>query len=58
MAPVAMMAPCPGIRRGTEPKVPTVPGLVREMVVPEKSAGVNLAIRARCTMSSKPARNC
>ena len=47
MAPVAMMAPCPGIKRGTEPKVPTVPGLVREMVVPEKSAGVNLAMRAR-----------
>ncbi len=31
MAPVAMMAPCPGMRRGTEPMVPTVPGLVSEM---------------------------
>ena len=53
MAPAAMMAPCPGIRRGLEAIVPTVPGLVREMVVPWKSAGVSLALRARATRSSK-----
>ncbi len=33
MAPVAMMAPWPSIRRGLEDMVPTVPGLVSEMVV-------------------------
>ncbi len=38
MAPTAMMAPCPGTRRGMEAMVPTVPGLVSEMVVPWKSA--------------------
>ena len=32
MAPVAMIAPWPGISRGIEPTVPTVPGLVREIV--------------------------
>ena len=53
MAPAAMMAPCPGIRRGLEAMVPTVPGLVSEMVVPWKSAGVSLALRARATRSSK-----
>ena len=44
MAPVAMMAPCPGIRRGTLPTVPTVPGLVSEMVVPWKSSRRQLAL--------------
>ena len=34
MAPVAMIAPCPGISRGVDPIVPTVPGLVSEIVVP------------------------
>ena len=42
MAPAAMMAPWPGISRGLEDMVPTVPGLVSEMVVPWKSAGVSL----------------
>ena len=53
MAPVAMMAPWPGIRRGLEAMVPTVPGLVSEMVVPWKSAGASLPLRARATRSSK-----
>ena len=53
MAPVAMIAPWPGIKRGTEPSVPTVPGLVSEMVVPSKSGTVSLLLRARTTMSSK-----
>ena len=52
MAPAAMMAPCPGIRRGLDDMVPTVPGLVSEMVVPWKSAGVSLPLRARATRSS------
>ncbi len=56
MAPAAMMAPCPGIRRGLEDMVPTVPGLVSEMVVPWKSAGVSLPVRARATRSSKAVR--
>ena len=48
MAPVAMMAPWPGISRGTEPSVPTVPGLVSEMVVPSKSWHRQLVVaRAR-----------
>ena len=41
------------MRRGLEDMVPTVPGLVSEMVVPWKSAGVSLARRARATRSSK-----
>ena len=52
MAPVAMIAPWPGIRRGTDPSVPTVPGLVSEIVVPSKSCTVSLLLRARDTMSS------
>ena len=58
MAPAAMMAPCPGIRRGLEAMVPTVPGLVSEMVVPWKSAGVSLPVRARATRSSKAVTYC
>ena len=46
------MAPWPGIRRGTEPSVPTVPGLVSVIVVPSKSSMVSLFARARVTMSS------
>ena len=34
MAPVATMQPCPIMRRGFDDMVPTVPGLVSEMVVP------------------------
>ena len=52
MAPVAMMAPWPGIRRGTEPTVPTVPGLVSEIVVPWKSSTVRRPVRARAIRSS------
>jgi hypothetical protein len=47
MAPVAMMAPCPGIRRGTEAVVPRVPGFVSEIVVPSKSETWSLPVRAR-----------
>ena len=43
MAPAAMIAPWPGISRGLDAMVPTVPGLVSEIVVPWKSAGVKLA---------------
>src|ERR1035438_4113033 len=50
MVPVAIMAPCPSISRGTEPTVPTVPGLVSEMVVPSKSWTVNLLLRARADL--------
>ena len=35
MAPVAMMRDCPAIKRGVEATVPSVPGLVSEIVVPE-----------------------
>ena len=58
MAPVAMMAPWPGISRGLDAMVPTVPGLVSEMVVPWKSAGVSLPARARATRSSKAVTYC
>ena len=36
LAPLApaMIAPCPGIKRGMDASVPTVPGLVIEIVVP------------------------
>ena len=47
-----MIAPCPGISRGIDAMVPTVPGLVSEIVVPWKSAGVSLPLRARATRSS------
>ena len=43
MAPTAMIAPWPTIRRGMEAMVPTVPGLVSEMVVPWKSGVRELA---------------
>ena len=52
MAPVAMMAPWPGISRGFDPMVPTVPGLVSEMVVPSKSATASLFSRVRAIRSS------
>ncbi len=57
IAPVAMIAPCPGIRRGTEAVVPSVPGFVREMVVPSKSVSLILPVRARVTTSSAAAAN-
>ena len=52
IAPTPMMAPWPAMRRGTECTVPMVPGLVSEMVTPEKSSAVSLPSRARRTMSS------
>ena len=52
MAPTPMMAPWPGMRRGTECSVPIVPGLVSEIVVPWKSATVSLPLRALRTTSS------
>ena len=48
-----MIAPWPGMRRGAEDEVPTVPGLVREIVVPWKSSGEIVPLRAFCTSSSK-----
>ena len=56
IAPVAMMAPWPGRRRGTEAVVPSVPGLVSETVVPSKSETLSLPVRARVTTSSAAAR--
>src|ERR1035437_5354678 len=53
MAPAAMMAPWPIMRRGLEDMVPTVPGLVREMVVPWKSAGGGLARGGRGTRAAE-----
>ncbi len=47
-----MIAPCPGMSRGIDAIVPTVPGLVSEIVVPWKSAGASLPLRARDTRSS------
>ena len=39
-----MMAPCPGMRRGTDCTVPSVPGLVSDTVVPAKSSGAILLV--------------
>ena len=52
-----MMTPCPGISRGADEVVPTVPGLVRETVVPMKSSGEIVPLRERATRSSKAFRN-
>ncbi len=52
MAPTPMMAPCPAINLGTEWTVPSVPGLVRLIVVAAKSSAVSLPWRARRMMSS------
>ena len=54
-APVATISPWPGIRRGADELVPTVPGLVSESVVPMKSSGEIVPLRARATRSSKAA---
>ena len=51
IAPAPMIAPWPFISRGTECTVPMVPGLVSEMVTPEKSSAPSLPSRARRTMS-------
>ncbi len=50
--PTPMMAPWPGMRRGTERSVPMVPGLVRVTVTPAKSSTVNLLVLALRTSSS------
>ena len=52
IAPVAMMAPWPGIRRGTRPWCRGCPGFVREIVVPSKSDSFSFPARARATTSS------
>ena len=52
-----MMAPWPGISRGTEADVPSVPGFVREIVVPSKSETCSLLVRARVMTSSEAATN-
>ena len=52
IAPTPMIAPCPAISRGTEWTVPMPPGLVRDIVVPWKSATVSLPSRALRTISS------
>jgi hypothetical protein len=51
-APVATISPWPGMRRGADEVVPTVPGLVRDTVVPLKSSGEMAPLRARLTSSS------
>ena len=52
-----MMAPCPGMRRGTEWTVPMPPGFVSETVVPLKSSTVSLPLRAFLTTSSYAVQN-
>ena len=52
MAPTPMIAPWPAMSRGTECWVPNVPGLVRLMVVPAKSATERSPDLARRTTSS------
>ena len=52
IAPTPMIVPWPCISRGTEWLVPSVPGLVSEIVVPAKSSAVRLPARALRTMSS------
>ena len=55
-APVATIRPWPGIRRGAEAVVPTTPGLVSDTVVPMKSSGEIVPLRARATRSSNAFR--
>ena len=52
IAPTPTIVPWPCISRGTEWLVPSVPGLVSEMVVPLKSSAVRLPLRALRIMSS------
>ena len=56
-APTPMIAPCPGMSRGTEWTVPMVPGLVRLTETPSKSSTVSEPARARRTTSSYAAQN-
>ena len=45
MAPTPTITPWPGMRRGTEWTVPSVPGLVMVIVVPARSSAVSLPVR-------------
>ena len=56
IAPVAMMQPCPGIRRGTEATVPIPPGLVRVTVAPWRSSGDMFPVRVFAIRSSYTSR--
>ena len=47
-----MIAPWPGMRRGTDRSVPMVPGLVSVTVTPAKSSTVSLLVLALRTSSS------
>ena len=51
-APTPTMSPWPGISRGTDCTVPSVPGLVRVTVVPAKSSGAILLVWTLRTSSS------
>ena len=61
IAPVAMMQPCPGIRRGTDATVPIPPGFVRVIVAPCMSSGDSDPSRVLRIISSytsrKPAKS-
>ena len=59
MAPVAMMAPWPGISRGTDAVVPSVPGIGQgDRRALEVRRSAVCPARARATTSSEAARNC
>ncbi len=47
-----MIAPWPGMSRGTERSVPMVPGFVRVTVTPAKSSTVSLLVFALRIISS------
>ena len=51
------MTPWPGMSRGAEEVVPTVPGFVSDTVVPMKSSGEIVPLRERATRSSNAFRN-
>ena len=50
--PTPTMVPCPGMRRGTDWRVPMVPGLVRLTVTPAKSSALSLLVRTLRIRSS------
>ncbi len=52
MAPTPTIVPCPGMRRGTDCTVPTVPGLVRVMVVSAKRSASARPSRTVATTAS------
>ena len=57
MTPVAMIAPCPGMRRGADAVVPIVPGFVSVMDVPANASSSIVPFRAFATMPSNASRN-